>query len=215
MCTKDPKNHPLRDFLPDGTEIRRVPDMTRTGNRPLYVTFDGRPFSHVLVKDHETGQFIWIYRPVAPILDTCPCNRFNGNREQRYHKMRYHGYIYLHIAVALAWIGEQPTDEEGYRYQCHHLNGITSDNRASNLIWLSRANHRLYDARQKALKEVVPDGNLYLFTYQRLRELQDPRVTSDEKFQSELEALRQKGFHRDPRTTDEIMQYEMSHHMEI
>ena len=153
--------HPLRDMLPDGTEIRRVPDMTRTGNRPLYVTFDGRPFSHVLVKDHETGQFIWIYRPVAPILDTCPCNRFNGNRKQRYYKMRNHGNIILHIAIALAWIGEQQTDEEGRPFQCHHLNGITSDNRASNLIWLSRAEHKIYDDRQRLLRDLLVDLRIY------------------------------------------------------
>ena len=205
MATTTILLHPLSDMLPDGTEIRRVPDMTRTGNRPLYVTFDGRPFSHVLVKDHETGLFIWIYRPVAPILDTCPCNRFNGNREQRYYKMRNHGNIYLHIAVALAWIGEQQTDEEGYLYQCHHLNGITSDNRASNLIWLSRADHRLYDARQKALRELL--GNLQIYDrsdFDRWHAMSEP----------DFQAMLAK-YYRDPRTTDEIMQYEMSHHMEF
>ena len=190
-------------MLPDGTEIRRVPDMTRTGNRPLYVTFDGRPFSHVLVKDHETGQFIWIYRPVAPILDTCPCNRFNGNRVQRYYKMRYHGNIYLHIAVALAWIGEQQTDEEGYLYQCHPLNGITSDNRASNLIWLSRADHRLYDARQKALRDLL--GNLRIYDrsdFDRWHAMSEP----------DFQAMLAK-YHRDP--SFDKNEYDMTHHMEF
>ena len=190
-------------MLPEGTEIRRVPDMTRTGNRPLYVTFDGRPFSHVLVKDHETGQFIWIYRPVAPILDTCPCNRFNGNRVQRYFKMVHFGGIYLAHAVALAWIGEQQTDEEGRPFQCHHLNGITSDNRASNLIWLSRADHRLYDARQKALRELL--GNLQIFErsdFDRWHAMPEP----------DFQAMLAK-YYRDP--SHDPMEYDMTHHMEI
>ena len=190
-------------MLPDGTEIRRVPDMSRTGNRPLYVTFDGRPFSHVLVKDHETGQFIWIYRPVAPILDTCPCNRFNGNREQRYYKMRNHGNIYLHIAVALAWIGEQQTDEEGYLYQCHHLNGITSDNRASNLIWLSRAEHKIYDDRQRLLRDLL--GNLRIYDrsdFDRWHAMSEP----------DFQAMLAK-YHRDP--SFDKNEYDMTHHMEF
>ncbi len=195
--------HPLQDRLPDGTEIRRVPDMTRTGNRPLYVSFDGRPFSHVLVKDHETGLHVWIYRQVAPCLDTRPCNRFNGNRKQRYYKMRYHGNIYLAHAVLLAWIGEQQTDEEGLPYQCHHLNGITFDNRASNLIWLSRANHKIYDARQKALREQL--GNLQIFNRS---DFDRWHAMSDDGFHDMLAKLE----HEDP---NDRIKYEMTHHMEV
>lgn len=155
--------------------------------------------------------------------------RFNQSlRDPKKH--HGHGVPYLqiasniarkcHILRAMAFYGERESfiDRKGKTYcgQCHHLNGDITDHRKDNILaWLSRPQHRIADTRQKVLRTVVPDGDLHLFTYQRLRELQDPRVTSDEKFQSELEALRQKGFHRDPRTTDEIMQYEMSHHMEI
>ena len=38
-------------------------------------------------------------------------------------------------------------------HQCHHLNGNIFDNRPENLIWLSKARHRLYDNRLKALKQ--------------------------------------------------------------
>ena len=152
MATTTLLLHPLQDWLPDGTEIRRVPDMKRTGNRPLYTTFDGAPYSHILQRDHVHGGYKSIYRLQVPTVDTCPCNRFNGNRVQRYFKMVHFGGIYLAHAVALAWIGEQQTDEDGRPFQCHHLNGVTFDNRASNLIWLSRADHRRYDAIQRALR---------------------------------------------------------------
>ena len=194
--------HPLRDMLPDGTEIRRVPDMTRTGNRPLYTTFDGAPYSHILLRDHVHGGYKSIYRLQVPTVDTCPCNRFNGNRVQRYFKMVHFGGIYLAHAVALAWIGEQQTDEEGRPFQCHHLNGITFDNRASNLIWLSRADHRLYDARQKALRELL--GNLQIFErsdFDRWHAMPEP----------DFQAMLAK-YYRDP--SHDPMEYDMTHHME-
>lgn len=203
MATTTLLLHPLQDWLPDGTEIRRVPDMKRTGNRPLYTTFDGAPYSHILQRDHVHGGYKSIYRLQVPTVDTCPCNRFNGNREQRYYKMRNHGNIYLHIAVALAWIGEQQTDEEGYLYQCHHLNGITSDNRASNLIWLSRTEHKIYDDRQRLLHDLL--GNLRIYDrsdFDRWHAMSEP----------DFQAMLAK-YYRDP--SHDPMEYEMTHHMEI
>ena len=38
------------------------------------------------------------------------------------------------------------------RYECHHLNGVTFDNRVENVIWLSRKEHRLFDTVQRALR---------------------------------------------------------------
>ena len=37
----------------------------------------------------------------------------------------------------------------------------------------------------------------HLFAYERLRELQDPRTMNDADFETELEAIRKKGFHTD------------------
>jgi hypothetical protein len=65
------------------------------------------------------------------------------------------------------------------------------------------------------LENLVPDRDLRLFSYERLRYLQDPRTLSDADFQRELDLLRKDGFHRDPRSTDDIMLAEMSHHMEL
>ena len=125
-----------------------------------------------------------------------------------------------HVLMALAFYGERPTftDRKGKPYVgiCHHLIPDLLDYRPANLLcWLTREQHRIADRRQKALKTVVPDGDLHLFSYERLRELQDPRVTSDEQFQRELDLLRKDGFHRDPRSSDEIMLHEMSRHQEI
>ena len=53
--------------------------------------------------------------------------------------MRQYGNC--HILIALTWIGPRPDG-----YECHHRNGDIYDNRASNLIWLSRDDHRRYDA---------------------------------------------------------------------
>ena len=53
--------------------------------------------------------------------------------------MRQYGNC--HILIALTWIGPRP---EGY--ECHHRNGDMFDNSASNLVWLSRDDHRRYDA---------------------------------------------------------------------
>lgn len=85
------------------------------------------------------------------------------------------GNPHCHILVAIAWICPRRVDRLGHKYECHHLNGDHTDNRASNLIWLSHEAHRRFDAalRQGLILE------------------------------------------RDLRSTDEIMQYEMTHHMEI
>ena len=163
--------HPLRDTLPDGTELRLVLPVERTNNKPLYITSDGRPFSHVYVKDKSTGDYRFEYHPIKPIFDTSKTNKYNGNRKQKYLKMtRTYGYILIHHAVALAFIGPRPVERlppspkfpfgRLHPYDCHHLNGITTDNRASNLIWLSKADHRRFDdalAKGLILTRTDPD----------------------------------------------------------
>ena len=140
--------HPKRDVLPDGTEIRLVLPLERTGNRHLYVTASGRAFSHVRVKDKKTGVTHWIYREQVLFTLTPSKLSVNGNRKQRYYIMPHHGDIYLHIAVCLAWNGPCPgtssrqtggvaSAEKGERWEVDHINGIVSDNRASNLQWVT------------------------------------------------------------------------------
>ncbi len=106
------------------------------------------------------------------------------------------GNLSCHVAMAMAFYGERPTftDRKGKPYVgiCHHLVPNLLDYRPANLLcWLTRQQHGTADYRQRALKTVVPDGNLYLFSFERLRYLQDPRILSDEDFQKELEYLRE------------------------
>ncbi len=124
-----------------------------------------------------------------------------------------------HNPMALAFYGKRPTytDKNGKPYVgiCHHLIPDPLDYKPANLLcWLTRAEHAEADRRQRALREVVPDGDLHLFTYERLRELQDPRTMSREQFETELAALAQQGFYRDNLTFDQRMDRDMSHHCE-
>ena len=98
-----------------------------------------------------------------------------------------------HILMALAFYGERPIDPTtGKPCVCHHLINDKLDYRPANLLcWLTREQHNEADRRQRALRKLVPDGDLRAFPYERLRYLQDPRTLSDEDFQKELEALRE------------------------
>lgn len=134
-------------------------------------------------------------------------------------KMTNFGSKKCHVLRALAFYGERKVfiDEKtgkSYFGQCHHLNGDLEDHRKDNLLcWLSRPQHRIADKRRQALKAVVPNGDLHLFSYDRLRYLQDPRTLSDEDFDRELAAIRKKGFHLE--SPHARMDFELSHHMEI
>ena len=146
--------HPKRDVLPDGTEIRLVLPLERTGNRHLYVTASGRAFSHVRVKDKKTGVMRWIYREQVLVTSTPGKLSVNANRKQRYYILPHHGDIYLHIAVCLAWNGPRPDG-----YECDHLNGIVSDNRASNLQWVTPAENRKRAVILRARRMVARQDN--------------------------------------------------------
>ena len=105
-----------------------------------------------------------------------------------------------HVLMGEIFYGERPTyhDRKGKAYfgLCHHLIEEPLNYCPENLLcWLTYAEHVVADRRRRALEEVVPNGNLHYFSYERLRELQDPRTMSDETFQRELESIREKGFH--------------------
>ena len=138
----------------------------------------------------------------------------NANRKQRYLQFTdiwgHHKHILVSRAVYLAWSG-QPIPPN---HQIHHLTGIVTDNRFDNLLCVHFRKHRsVTDRRQRALRTVVPDGDLYCFTYERLRELQDPDNLSDEQFQTELEAIRAKGFHKVD--VEAMMNEEIEKHVEF
>ena len=192
----------------NGTPLRLVPCEQDNGYR-FFVSKDGKIGLRIAPSGVETLQ-----NATAATCENCKV-KYNANRKQRYLKYRHpwntNKQILVSHAVYLAW-SNKPIPPG---HQIHHLNGITTDNCFDNLLCVLIPEHRIADNRQKALKTVVPDGDLYLFSYERLRELQDPRTMSDTDFQRELELLRKDGFHRDPRSSDEIMLHEMTHHMEL
>jgi len=123
-----------------------------------------------------------------------------------------------HILMAYAFYGERPTyiNAKGQvkPYQAHHLNGDKFDYRPANILaWLHPDVHRIADDRQKALRTVVPNGDLHVFSYERLRYLQDPRTLSDEEFQKELEAIREMGYQR--YDAHELSERECGRHCEL
>ena len=94
-----------------------------------------------------------------------------------------------HLLMALAFYGDRPTytDKNGKTYVgiCHHLIPDPLDYCPANLLcWLTQKEHTEADRRQKALSKRVPD--LHAFTYERLRELEDPRTMPCEEFERQL-----------------------------
>ncbi len=194
--------HPCTDYLPNGTEVHLVLPIERTGGRPLYTTFSGSTYSRVRRKDRRTGEYRWEFRFIVPIPTNATINKKNGRRKQNYFKLRNHGRIYLHHAVCLAWNGPRKVDSNGRLYECHHLNGITTDNRACNLVWVSCKEHKKYDARQKALRELL--GNLRIFSREDFLRW---HAMSDDDFEAML-----KKYHRNP--DFDQMEWDMTHHCE-
>ena len=152
---------------------------------------------------HPDGYFL---RPNGQIAkDTFAPSQYTHRGGSAYPRLR-ECVNACHILMAYAFYGERPTyvNAKGLvkPYQAHHLNGDKFDYRPANILaWLHPDVHRIADRRQKALRTVVPDGDLHVFSYERLRQLQDPRVLSDAEFQTELEAIRKKHYRRtDPGT---------------
>lgn len=137
-------NLPPSLFLEDGTEVRLLP-LEKTGGKALYVSADGRCCSY----------FRCVLRLVKPQADTSKTNRFNAHRKQKYLRMTSYGNILVHIAVAIVWIGPKPGDE----FECDHLNGITTDNRVTNLQWVTTAENRKRAVILRARRMVARQDN--------------------------------------------------------
>ncbi len=163
--------------------------------RKLYVSNDGKEARVVYPsgrsREEKANTTTWANSSV----------KSNANRKQRYLMFKHAWGTNLGIlvsrAVYLAWSGKPIPPY----HQIHHLNGIVIDNNIDNLLCVSIfKEHPTADARQKALKALVPNGDLRGFDYDILRELQDPRSMSDEDFQSRLAYIRvMHDCHFDPR----------------
>ena len=134
-----------------------------------------------------------------------------------YPTMANFGSKSSHSLMAIAFYGPRPIffgkNGKPYAGICHHLIPDKLDYKPANLLcWLTREQHAEADRRQRALIKVVPDGDLTAFTYERLRDLQDPRSMSRELFEQELAAIQSRHFRReDPHA---VMLYDMTHRCE-
>ena len=143
---------------------------------------------------HPNGYFLRTNGQVAK--HTFAPSQIANRRGSSYPGMRECLPRPCHVIMAIAFYGERPIfiDEKTgkpYGGNCHHLIPDKLDYRPANLLcWLTRPEHRIADDRQKALKTVVPNGDLRGFDYAILRELQNPRTMSDADFEFRLEYLR-------------------------
>ena len=157
---------------------------------------------------------------------TADCPSSGGFTGSCYPTMSRFGSKNCHLLMALAFYGPRPTFENtslplqgkgqergSYAGICHHLIPDKLDYKPANLLcWLTREQHAEADRRQRALIKVVPDGDLTVFTYERLRDLQDPRSMSRELFEQELAAIQSRHFRReDPKA---VMLYDLTHRCE-
>ena len=118
----------------DGTIVRLCP-LERTKGKAIYCSRDAQFFSFTR----------YGLRPIKPChyaIDTA----YRSGGRKNYLSIRQAGGETCHMLMALTWIGPKP----GHGYEVHHLNGIATDNRVSNLIWLSHSEHRRFD---NALKQ--------------------------------------------------------------
>lgn len=197
----------ITTILFEDTTLRLVPHNPDNGYR-FYVSNDGKIGLRIAPDGTQT-----LVNATPTTCINCKIQS-NAKRVQRYlqfkHAIGYNKSILTSRAVYLAWSG-QPIPPN---HQIHHLTGVVTDNCIDNLLCVHfHKHHYVADMRQRALRTVVPDGDLYCFTYERLRELQDPDNLSNEQFQAELEAIRAKHFRKVD--VEAMMNEEIEKHVEF
>ena len=120
----------------------------------------------------------------------------NGKRGRRHPQMSHFGNASAH-RLMFATYADEPCpifiNSKGNPYKgiVHHVIENPYDIRMDNLMgWLTFHQHHIADKRRQALEKVLPD--MYCVQTSYLKQLQDPRETSDEKFKEELDKLRKK-----------------------
>ena len=170
----------------NGTPLCLVPHEPDNGYQ-LFVSFDGTIGLRVAPSGVET-----LLNALCTTTENVKIPS-NANRKQRYlyfrNPWKTDENILVSHAVYLAWSGKPIPPG----HQIHHLTGIVTDNRIENLVCLSIPDHRRYDAVQRSLRMAG-----------RLNKMSPAEI---------LEVTQQ--YVIDPCSTDEIMEYEMTHHMEI
>ena len=176
-------------------EVRIVPIEGKNGVR-LFVSND----AHVAYKILPTKQKITVRATATTTINSKV--RYNARRKQRYlkfaHALGEDMHILVSHAVHLAWIGPIPDG-----YVVDHLNGITTDNRDSNLQAITPQENARRVPYLNALRKLIPN---HWQTFQR-----DDYLRFYAMPFAEFKAMLGKFKVEDP---NKIMEYEMTHHME-
>ena len=141
---------------------------------------------------------------------------FNGKRGLTHPTMRHFGSKAAHRLMFETFADEPcpiffTKSGKPYKGIVHHVIENPYDIRMVNLMgWLTYKQHHIADERRRTLESVLPD--MYWADTAYLKELQDPRLTTDEEFEKGLAAIRSKDFHRE--SPNARMDFEFSHHME-
>ena len=132
-------------------------------DKTLYCTRDGHFLSLTKLGLREI-------KPNLAQAGTRKCTHTNGNGTH-YPFLRQFGAKHCHFLVAGAWNGPRPDG-----YECDHINGIVSDNRAENLQWVTRQENEKRakllrvlrsigrDPRKMSRDELIQIFNKYTFT---------------------------------------------------
>ncbi len=140
----------------------------------------------------------------------------SGKRGFRHPSMSHFGNKAAHRLMAATYADEPcpiffTKSGKPYKGIVHHVIENPYDFRVDNLIWwLTHREHHIADKRRCALESVLPD--MYCADTAYLKELEDPRITTDETFQSVLANLQNRYQIVDPA---ELMEHDITHHREV
>ena len=175
----------------------------------------------VLWANGKEGYFMSAYgvkqKPLfSPTMRKKGSKANNGKRGLTHPKMRNFNCQLAH-RLMFETFADEPCpiffDSKGnpYRGIVHHVIENPSDIRLVNLMgWLTYKQHHIADKRRRALESVLPD--MYCADTAYLKELEDPRLTTDETFQSVLANLRNRYQIVDPA---DLMEHDITHHREV
>ena len=175
----------------------------------------------VLWANGEEGYFMSAYG-VKQIPTFSPAKRKKGSKANNGKRGFMHPYMRNFNSqsahrLMFETFADEPCpiffDSKGNPYKgiVHHVIENPYDFRMVNLMgWLTYTQHHIADKRRRALESVLPD--MYCADTAYLKELEDPRLTTDETFQSVLANLRNRYQIVDPA---DLMEHDITHHREV